>query len=86
MNVAAPRKIPGILAQIIGQSFSFLRKPYAVQMVQLIKATSGWIGFPLLPDKFDMIWGMYETYINTDIKLATVPIFSTLSELILCKK
>lgn len=83
MKVAAPRKIPGILAQTIGQSFSFLSNSYAVQIVQLIKATSGCIGFPLVPDRLDIIWGIYETYIRTDMALATVPIFSTFSELIL---
>lgn len=44
-----PSTTPGALAITIGQSRSFLKRPYTNHSVQLIAAQSGWIGLPLFP-------------------------------------
>ena len=49
MQVMIPNTTPGELAIAIGQSRSFLSKPYITHNVQLMAAQSGWIGLPLCP-------------------------------------
>lgn len=41
--------------------------------VQFTAATDGWMKSPLLPCKLPIICGMYDTYIITDIAVATHP-------------
>lgn len=78
MAVMIPNTIPGILQTIIGQSFSFFNEPYKVQAVQFIAVITGKIIDPVWPDKFNLIWSMYEVYIAIAINDANHPILLTI--------
>ena len=71
---AKPKKIPGALAIMIGQSaLGCLNIPQMTQSVQLIAATRGWIQSPLCPARLPRIVLIQDTYIKIAVIEATVP-------------
>lgn len=74
-----PKIIPGKFEMIIGQSFRGAVHPYSTQSTASRPVTSGWIGDTGFPVKFAIICGMYATYIEMHMTVAT-------SLIILCSR
>lgn len=83
MAVMIPKIIPGILAIIIGQSFLDLNEPYIVHAAALMTVMIGKITDPVCPERFSLIWSMYEKYIAMPIKVANHPILFTIFSFII---